>query len=353
MARVRIAAVFLTIVALLIGAPTTANATITWDSNSLTLVYRPAGNQFYAYAPSVVLDGAATRIWTCHNSLPGVIRDSVYSTVISGGLVTSDRAALSPTGTGWDGFHNCDPSVVRVNVSYGSTSYQYAMFYTGNDLDASSHNQVGVAFANSLDGPWTRYLNPIVPFAGSDTSQWGAGQPSATTIDPQAGRVLLFWTEGYGQTSTYRAEVDFNNPSGPVIGSRLQVTKAGLTGTDGGSDWLNDADFAYDPSRDRFYAVREQHPYPTDQPTYISANQQLVSIAGSSIWNGGGTWTVENAITPALTSFARNHNAGITRNIYGTLISPGSITVVFTTACGNCTDSLWTYALHQITGSVS
>ncbi|WP_163569813.1 glycoside hydrolase family protein [Fodinicola feengrottensis] len=112
---------------------------------------------------------------------------------------------LAGSASGWDSFHVCDPSVIRVNAVYNGVNYQYAMFYLGNDVDASAHNQVGVAYANSLDGPWVRYPLPLITFSSSDTGQWGAGQPSATTIDPAQGTALLFWTEGYGSTKTYRA----------------------------------------------------------------------------------------------------------------------------------------------------
>ncbi len=147
--------------------------------------------------------------------------------------------------------------------------------------------------------------------------------------------------------------VDLDGPAGPVVGSQLEVTTSGLVGTDGSQDWLNNADFAYDPSRDRFYVVREQHPYPTDNPDYIGSTLQVVSIAGASIWNGGGTWQVENAIGPALTGFGRNHNAGILRSPYGTVPDPTRLSVLFTTACGNCGDSLWQYKLSRIDGALT
>lgn len=331
-------------------------ADVVWDPASLQELYAPSGQaqggEFYAYAPSVISDGADTDLWTCHNTQSGVIRDSIQYTRFTSGSMVTDQPVLSGSGSGWDSFHNCDPSVLRVNVAFGANTYTYAMFYLGNDLDASAHNQVGVAFANSLAGPWTRDPAPLIAFAGRETSQWGAGQPSATTIDPNAGTVLLFWTEGYASTTTYRAEVDFSNPAGPVVGTKIPVTTTGLTGTDGSPDWLNNADLAYDPSRDLFWAIREQHPYPADDPDYLSTSVQLVSIPGSSIWNGGGTWTVQGAITPAISGFARNDNAGLVRTAYGTLADENSISVVFTTSCGGCANSLWTYALWQLSAPI-
>lgn len=342
---------------------TPASATVSWSTSTLTTTYAPTGapnasgdRLYYAYAPSVVQSGDTTRIWTCHNSQSGVIEDDIFATKITSGSIVSDTSVLTKSSTGWDSFHICDPSVIRVNSVYNGTAYSYAMFYLGNDQNASAHNQIGVAYSNSLDGPWLKNPTPLVTFTGSDTSLWGAGQPSATTIDAASGTALLFWVEGYGSaetTKTYRAEIDLDGATGPVVGSKLQVTASGLTSATGGTDWLNNADFAYDPSRDRFYAVREQHPYPTTDPNYIGSSLQVVSIAGASIWGGGGSWTVESNITPSLTGYDRNHNAGIARTEFGTLPDSSKLTVVFTTSCGSCSNSLWQYQLHQITGAIS
>lgn len=340
-----------------------ASASVSWDPASVSPLYSPTGPPdssgnylYYAYAPSVIVDGDTTRVWTCQNSESGVIEDDIFGTKIDSGVVVSDNSVLSRSSGAWDSFHVCDPSVIRVDSTLNGVSYSYAMFYLGNDMNASAHNQVGVAVANSLDGPWVKFPDPIVDFSNSNQMLWGAGQPSATTIDADSGTALLFWVEGYGadwQTRTYRAEVDLNEPGGPVVGPALQVTASGLTGQDGLPDWLNNADFAYEPVSDRFFAVREQHPYPTAAPNYIGSSLQVVSIDGASIWGGGGAWTVEATIDPSLTGFDRNHNAGLMRTQYGTLPSADQLSVVFTSACGNCSDSLWQYQLHTVTGSIS
>lgn len=342
-----------------VAVPAPATAALTWDPSSLIDLYTPTGppgedgqERYYAYAPSVIASEEATRVWTCHNNASGVVEDDVFATTIVEGEVVRDESALTKSDSGWDSFHICDPSVVRVDAVLDGTEYRYAMFYLGNDVDASAHNQVGVAYAEDLDGPWVKHPDPLVEFTGDDDSQWGAGQPSATTIDPDAGTAMLFWTEGYGPTTTYRATVDLDGPDGPVLGAKLEVATAGLTGSDGGEDWLNNADFAYDPGRDRFFAVREQHPYPADDPDYIGASLQVVSIDAASIWDGGGSWTAEGVIDPELTGFGRNHNAGLVRTEYGTLPEPDSLEVVFTGACGDCADSLWQYRLHQVTGAI-
>ena len=133
-------------IALLAGAaaPASGNTptgpTIDWDTSSLALAYAPAAG-FYSYAPSVVRDGSTEYIWSCHNDQYRVVQDHIYLTKIVHGSVVESRSVLhaSPA-SAWDSFHTCDPSVVAGSFRYAGTRYRYAMFYLGNDLDASAHN---------------------------------------------------------------------------------------------------------------------------------------------------------------------------------------------------------------------
>lgn len=321
--------------------------------SSPTYVYAASDIQEvgYAYAPSVIA-GHPERIYTCHSRTSGVIRDDIFLTKRSGGAIISSSSVLS-AGTGWDSFHICDPSVVRVNVLHNGHTHPYAMFYLGNDVDASRHNQVGVAVADSLDGPWTRTGTPVVPYTAADQFQWGAGQPTATTIDPDAGTVLLAWTEGYSTGTVARvAKVDFSGGT-PVLTDQHALPTAGLTDSGGNPDFVNNFDLAYSPARDRFYLVREGHPYPTgSSPDYISSHVQVSSIAGSDLWSGTGSWTPEGEITTAVTGHPRTHNPGFVRTVYGTLPDESQLSVVFTTAQLD-PGSLFSYELWQTTASLN
>jgi len=320
----------LTLLSLLFAAaplPSAFGAAL-WDAGSLAKVYDPPG-QTYAYAPAVLREGTTEHLFTCHNAEDGVIKDHIYYTRIVDGVVAESRSVLQagPAGA-WDSFHVCDPAVVAGKFQYEGNVYDYAMFYLGNDLNASAHNQIGVAFADALGGPWVKYPEPIVTHPND--GYWGAGQPAVTSIDGQ-GWLMLFFTRGDAQaTAGYRVEVRLGDMSAPVVGAPLRLTNAGLANLNGDPDFLNNFDIAYDPSRDRFYAVREMHPYPTGEPSYIASAQQIVSISGGSVWGGGGEWRVEGTLNAAVTGFARNHNAGLLRTPYGTLPSPNAIDVYFT-----------------------
>lgn len=330
-------------------------AKIAWDLYSLRLVLHRPG-EFYEYAPSVIADGNVEHIWSCQNAEAGVIRDHIFYTKRVKGAVVENRSVLEggPAGT-WDSFHTCDPSVLKTRVVYDGVKYDYIMFYLGNDVNASRHNQIGAAFAKSIGGPWKKYLAPIV--TSDDPHAWGVGQPSAINLDSH-GRILLFYTQGdHLGTRAYRREFHLDDTAHPLIGDAVLVTTDGLTGTDGVADWLNNFDVAYDPSSDRFFAVREQHPKPTTHPRYIGASLQIASIDAASIWKGGGKWRVEGAITPDLTGFPRNHNGGIKRTAIGTLPNPHQISVVFSRSCADtgeftCKTPEWSYNLWEITGAL-
>jgi hypothetical protein len=311
-------------------------------------VYNPSGNVF-SYAPSVVIDGSTEHIWACQNKTAGNVQRSIfYSRRVNGSIVeTKEVLPVGASGT-WDSNMVCDPAVVGGAFNYNGTQYNYAMLYQGS---SGAQNQIGVAFSNDLAASnWVKYPNPVVTYGNG--SYWGVGQPSATAVS--GGRMLLFYTQGDNNgTVAYRRDVNLGNMSSPTIGDAVQLSTSGLTGTDGSGDYLNNYDIVFDSSRNRFYAVREQHPYPTDNPSYIGTSLQVVSIAEANIWGGGGTWRVEGVINPALTNFARNHNGGVKRNIWGGLPNSSEIQIVFARSCANCGTAEWSYDLWQAKGTLT
>lgn len=322
----------------------------TMDRGTITSIYHPEG-AFYAYAPSVISDGATDHIWTCQNAVEGKIKDWIFYIQRKNGQVVVARPVLSPGEAGaWDSYHVCDPSVIAGSFSYNGETYPYALFYLGNNVNASRQNQIGVAFAHDIAAEqWVKYPDPIIHYAGD---QWGVGQPSAVSMG--GGRVLLVYTKGHDGTTTYRQELDLSDmDAGPVYRNEPHsLTNLGLTGHDGSRDYLNNVDIVYDPTRERFYAVREQHPYPKAHPNYIGANVQIVSISAESVFSGGGEWAVEGQIDQALTGLARNHNAGISRAADGTLLDPNVLRVIFASSCGDSSDcrvAEWTYGLWEMT----
>lgn len=329
-----------------------SSATIKWSQPSLRKIYDPPGRH-YSYAPSAIIERKKERYWTCQNKEDGVVRDGIFYTERVKGRIILSKPVLAAGAPGaWDSFHVCDPCVIAGQFRFKGTRYKYALLYLGNDVDASRHNQIGVAFTNDLAGSWVKYPQPLVTCP--DDQSWGVGQASATSLN-RKGRLLLFYTLGsLRETRGLWREIDLSDMSRPLLGAPNPVPNGGLTNIDGSPDFLNNFDVVYDPRRARFYAVREQHPYPQDHPSYIAAGQQIVSISNASL-RSGGKWRVEGEITPALTGLPRNHNAGIERTIYGTLPRHDSIRVVFADSCAGseCRDRAeWTYDLWEIRGEL-
>ena len=338
-----LAAALLTIGLVAVAAPS-ATAAGTWSTPTPEYAASSIQAPGYAYAPSAIA-GTTERTFTCHSRASGDVRDEIFLVTRNTSTVTSSTSVLTASASGWDSFHICDPSVVRVDATLAGQSYDYAMFYLGNDQDCSCHNQVGVAYANNLGGPWVKAPNPVVSFkAGASSSEWGVGQPSATTVDVAAGTVLLTWTEGYS-TGTVAKLGQVSLLSGtPTVSGVGAVPTAGLLDSTGAADFLNNFDIAYSPQRDRFYLVREMHPYPPSSPSYISTAVQVLSIPGAGMWSGTGTWTVEGQIGSAITGAARTHNPGFLRTEYGTLPDESRLTVFVTTSALD-PNSLWSYAI--------
>ena len=181
----------------------------------------------------------------------------------------------------WDKQHACDPDIVAaagwptVGFRWKNTSYQYAMFYLGIHQDSASGpgfppgrafkpveaNHIGIAVANSLDGPWHKRNGPLV--IGSEW--WGVGQASAIAISGT--QVLLTYTRGNGNqwSGQMQQVLDLREIARPVtILAEQPITEKGLTLADGtpGSGGFVNAAMLYDPFLHRFWALREGKPMP-------------------------------------------------------------------------------------------
>jgi len=331
---------------------------VQWDPNQSWQMF-DSEDRTYNYASSSIIseDGRVESHFYCSNKDAGVIVDYVYLRQRIDGVWQPKTLVLSPSATGWDLEHTCDPSVIKGKFNYNGTTYQWAMFYLGCDVKTMKHNQIGVAFANSLTGPWVKWeVNPII---SHDTYHyWGVGQTSATSIDGK-GKMLLFYpTSDGGPTRMLRRELDLSNMSSPVIGDPVRLPEAGLTSRDGSKARFHDSNLVYDPSRNKFFVCRPRHP---DKGKRFAVGEQLqiACIDGSAIWSGIGEWDVLGHIDKSQSGFPRNHSNCIMRNPYGYLPDPSSIRVIFAIAeelepkQGDRFMWLWSYRLHSITGKLS
>lgn len=245
-----------------------------------------------------------------------------------------------PATPSWAAMHICDPDVVKGEFAYTTggvrRTYGWAMFFTGADNDDGGadgrFNVVGVALANSALGPWTIVATPVIDTSEPDynAAGYGVGQPSATSVD-QHGKLLLFYSgldcaaqdtpdpncNGLDRGTAVRT-LDLSDANAPVLGARSFVTTAGLTPEPffAGGRFLHNASWTYDPSRASFFVARDTGDLAGNE---VEETVEIDQIAGSSIWSGGGTWTVIGQITGAQSGYKWNHNAGLVRDPYGGL----------------------------------
>ncbi len=259
----------------------------------------------------------------------------------------------------WDSRHVCDPEVLAGEFWYDGPEqarrekFSYAMFYTGagEGKAAAVRNQLGWAVAKALSGPWYKVVGngPLITSDGNGS--WGVGQPSATSVDGK-GELLLFYTRGdAARTETLWQKVDLSTADKPVYFGERPLTSRGLTEYDGSPDDSNHGGaFLRDDQTDRFYLIRNGHPYPRTCPDFISFFSQVAYMSAADVWAGTGAWTVVADIRGS-GSNTRTFDGGWIRDTSGGLVNPSNLEalVSLSEAEGACSDNwLYTYRIHGV-----
>lgn len=315
----------------------------------------------YSYAPAVIESNDRRDEFTCHNRNPGQIQDSIFHREIGRAGQSSSQSALDPFGLSdptapprFDEFHVCDPEVVGGQYPYGTAIYSWALLYSANDHDSAFGNRIGIAFSNSLDGPWIRSKTPLVDFdfSGTNAKAWGVGQPSVLP-DPNPSAFILLYTRGTANstgTVWQRVEVtgDLQNPF--KLTEMRPVNAAGILRKDQQTpDVLHNAAYALDPNTNLVVAVRPLGPAPATFPTFVSDTVEIDTIPISDLFSGNGSWKEIRRFGEEQTGFQRNHDPGLVKDSRGYL-PVGDLQILLTVSrdCGgkNCfPDELWTYSV--------
>ncbi len=301
------------------------------------------GQNRYSYCPSIVKeDDGSVHMFFCGNPNQGIMVDNIYHIKINAdGSKTSAKSVLQPGPSGsWDDHHTCDPSVIKGEFQMDGQTYQYAMFFLTNKYGVY-YNEIGIAFSNQLDADaWVKYPDLVVKKTwGSDGDQnlpnggksWGVGQPSAVSLD-RGGKVLLTYTIGdISGTRIAWVQVNLSNMDTYSPAVATTVIASGLKNLDNtGNDYTCNADFAICPDEDIIVMVRPVQPHPSDYPAYLNKSLEVDQMKLSNFLNSTGTWTPIVRITPDVTKYPRNHNAGIERNAYGEIENWEEPTIYYT-----------------------
>ena len=324
------------------------------EATQNTLLCSPTKSGIYNYCPSVMQTEDGTRyLYYCTNRNSYEVVDYIgcrKGTPNADGSYTygAETIVLQPTEGQWDAHHTCDPSVVKGDFRYQGQSYAYLMAYLGCTSYDNQDNEIGFAVANDPMGPFIKIADtPTIAYVrDGDAWQWGVGQASLVSKD-KGSCVYVFYTEGTAtRTHEFADEWDFSDLENPVRLSHTDLATTNLTNRLGGGDYIGNADFAFDADSHSFYMAMDSHPYPTDDPNYITAYFRVAYFAGNDLSNV--RWNALEDIGPDETGFARNHNVGLVRDAYGWLPSGHRLTVYYTGAESG-SDALWTYRLHEYT----
>lgn len=335
------------------------------------------GRGRYSYAPCLVESQAdrLRHVYYGGNRTPGEVTDHIC--VRRGELRLSrwvwgdEQIALAPASSrsAWDSRHVCDPDLVHGLFKFSGETWTFALFYLGCDAEGSTHNQVGMAFSQSLVGPWCRYPKPVIAYRvdarGGKLGErygwplythWGVGQPSVVSLD-RAGKVLVLFSRGeerHGEEMAIVGMADLDR--GATIVDRRRMPMTGLKRSDGqATDYCTNAAIAIDDARGRCYAVRDGELPPADGrfPGFISSYIQVAWIDTSSLIAGRGAWSVLANIGPETTGWPRNHNATILKDTLGRVPDPHRLTIALSVAEAYDTPPLesawlWTYRIATL-----
>ena len=330
-----------------------------------------SGRGFYRYCPSVVDSGGVRHVFYCRNRNAYSVVDYIYHATISpAGTLSGETVVLSPadsTGTAWDSYHVCDPSVIAGRFWYNGHFYRYLMAYLGvrgrpgdstSDGAKCINNKVGFAVSDSLSEGWVRMGSDCVVATGTP-SQWGVGQPSVVSLDG-VGKVALFYAGDYG---TRVLSLDFGDAEAAAASLRVHTGSEGAAvSTTGISDLkgaklsgmtITNGDFAWNretgclylsvdtPDRyDSWYDDSGYYLYITKAVTVYRAymgefsRERLAAVE----------WEKICRIRPAdlaadFSSSFRVHNSGLARTPLGAL----SEKTVFTSVAHLESNALYTY----------
>jgi hypothetical protein len=289
----------------------------------------------YDYAPSVIEDEYGIRYaFVCENRDPFKIVDYVY---LYKGIPTKNgyqwqpgTMILEPSAFPWDNNHICHPDVRKFKTVYKGETYDWIMTYLGTDQWDNMHNQIGLAVAKNIEGPYIKFdKNPFV--ASEDRTKWGVGQSTSVILNDST--VRLFYSNSNGGF-TYR-DIKMNDLENIEYGEEKKI--AGM---------VSNNYPAY--SKKNVYMVSERRVEMDKQiPTwvgnvcalsYISVDQDLSTPADQ--------WKRIGSVTPKESGFPRNHNPGILTDSKGYMMNDDELIMYFTTAVTG-PNWLWSYDLYS------
>ncbi len=343
----------------------------------------PGVGLFYTYAPSVIQTNPTTRnIFDCENSASDVVHDHVYLSVGHlihgqweyGPLKDVFGPEDDPSPSGFFSVHACEPEVIGGDFHFGGRQYNWALLFTAESSATNATNQLGVAFAKNLAGPWKPDLTPIVQTSDDfghnafpyncPTNLYCLGQPAAIGIG-SSGHILVTYMSNAGSPGNDKApseglvlrELNLSNvpatgpcpkcfvrlPNGRTVEA---VTQAGL-----GSWPPDDASIAYDAPKNQVVISYDSGP-PNNTPDEAPVTPwvSVATINEAELLSGHGVWHLLGAVGSCISGHTLNHNSGLVREPNGDMPNGTKLSMVYTVANHNLHTlwGVWGYRMWDI-----
>lgn len=289
------------------------------------------GMDYYAVAPSVIVEGETVYAYYTSNTTPGKTDSSIVlrvGTVTDGIYAFGERqVVLSPSDDGWDAGAVTDADVIKGRFSFEGTEYAYLMAYQGCADKSERNHQIGFALAATPAGPFVKVGDPIITYDPAVSGySWGVGQPSLVSYD-EAGKVRLFYSLGETlYTYTMAAELDCSDCAA-ITGtdSAFMLPVEGLIDGVRNETIFNNAGFAV--TGGRLITARDVNPVATSVPAVATA-VQVASIAVADIYKDAAAWSIVDekinfldlAGDTDLDGWQRAYSASVVKDFYGNAI---------------------------------
>lgn len=305
-------------------------------------IFEKSEGQYYNYAPCYIqIDNETKYVFYCSNQISGEIVDYICwrkaVRVSSEWVWGAENIAFGPSAGSWDECHVCDPDVIQGSFTYNGHLYNWAMTYLGVAQWDCNGNQIGIAFADSIEGPWVKYENnPII--CAPNTTSWGVGQDSMISLD-NAGqiRIVYRYSDGTDDYCKYK-DFDFSQVNNYTESIAYSVTRKGLFN---GIAHTCSSHVAYDPSR-QLYFMAAEHIW--DESKRSCRETMIASISKSDFENGCGKWNIIYRFNQGNTGYASNHNASIARDSFGKLFEYNTLIVALSSSDNS---GLWSFKINE------
>ena len=250
---------------------------------------------------------------------------------------------------GWDEFISSG-SITKGVFALNGESYNYLIVYAATSSDSNVCNQIGLAVAKEITGPYVKVgTEPVIKFDSEiyGSNMVGCYAPSVINYDKESGiRIFYTYADAYGHFA-YFFDADMSDLSN-IKGVKAMITNEGnIQGGDAVNMFPN-ADFLYNPEGQQFLAVKDYSPSPAIKPSF--ANEfEVLYIDESELYttDKGAGWNslfYKDYLDLDLEEgYERCYSVCVRSDLYGHFILD-SFELVFTT-CQEGNDYLFTQKL--------